>query len=226
LTPIEFHRKNKDTVYYAGNVVAQSTESGLPGTWEAISPDLGEGDAGRETNPLYANHYGTVQTVGLNEKEPNIIYAGTDNGRLWKTTNHGGDWIKLTDEALPNRWVTHVEVEQDQPSDIYVSYSGYRQGDNAAYVLSSKNGGESFTNISNNLPKAPVNDVLLVGRQLFVASDVGVFTKRTDDARWLKLGRGLPLSPINDLRYVPENETLFAGTFGRGIYKIRPPRRY
>lgn len=218
LTPIEFQPGNTDVMYWAGDVLNRSTNRGRD--WEAISPDLGEGDAGGELNPLYAAHYGTVQAIGLNNAEPKTIYAGTDNGLLWKTTDLGASWSKIEDKSLPDRWITHVTVAPNDPDTLYVTFSGYRQGDNSAYVVKSTDGGKSFEDISGNLPKAPLNDIVLVDGRLYVASDVGVFTTKADGSRWFSVGKGLPLAPVNDLRYIAENDALYAGTFGRGIYAI------
>jgi photosystem II stability/assembly factor-like uncharacterized protein len=223
LTPIEFAPGNTNVVYQAGDVIARSPDRGH--SWEAISPDLGEGDAGRETNPLYANHYGTVQAIGLSRADPQTIYAGTDNRRLWKTTDRGATWRKIRDAALPRRWITHIDVSNKDAKVLYVTFSGYRQGDESAYVLRSRDGGRTWSDITNNLPTAPVNDIVLARNKLYVASDVGVFVSRTESVTWLRLGSGLPLSPVNDLRNVPRARLLFAGTFGRGIYEITPPRR-
>ncbi len=222
LTPIEFLPGSGRIMFWAGDSVHRSEDRGR--TWERISQDLGEGDVGRETNPLYAGHYGTVQAIGLNKKKPGVIYAGTDNGRLWKTTNGGGVWNKIQDPKLPNRWITHIEVKKKKPGTVFVTYSGYREGDRSAYVFRSKNGGKDWTNISDNLPNAPVNDLVIVRRKVYVATDVGVFVRKAG-SRWFKVGSGLPLSPVNDLRYIPKNASLYAGTFGRGIWKIRVFRR-
>lgn len=221
LTPIDFQPGSADVMYWSGNVVQKSEDRGQ--SWLVVSPDLGKGDAGREQNPLYAAHYGTVQALGLNKAKPEVIYAGTDNGFLWKTTDGGIIWTELTSDALPARWVTSIAVKPKNPDVLYVTFSGYRQGDQKAYVLASKDGGATWKDITANLPKAPVNNVTLVGRRLYVAQDVGVFTKSVTGKRWLRVGRGLPNVPVNALRWVPKNKTLYAGTFGRAIWAVRLP---
>ena len=40
-------------------------------------------------NPLYAGQFPSVSTIAPSKSDPNTIYAGTDNGRLWKTTDLG-----------------------------------------------------------------------------------------------------------------------------------------
>jgi photosystem II stability/assembly factor-like uncharacterized protein len=222
LTPISFQPGSGDVMYWAGDVVDRSTDRG--NTWTAISPDLGKGNGGRETNPLYANHYGTVQALGLNAKDPKTIYAGTDQGYLWKTTDTGGTWTQIQSTALPNRWITDIAVRLQNPNQLYVSFSGYRQGDHAPYVVRSFDGGKTWKNVSANLPHAPVNEVVLDGGRLFVATDVGVYTSSAGHVHWYYLGHGLPNSPVNDLRYIGRIRTLFGGTFGHGIWSITVPR--
>jgi photosystem II stability/assembly factor-like uncharacterized protein len=221
LSPIEFQPGSDKVVYWSGEIVHRSEDRGE--TWVPVSPDLGGTDLGRETNPLYAAHYGTVQAIGLNKKDPKTIYAGTDNGLLWKTTDTGATWTQLESDALPQHWVTHIEVARGNPAVAYISFSGYREADGSAYVVKTKDGGKTFKNVAANLPKAPVNDLVLVGKKLYAATDVGVFRSSTRRLRWLKVGRGLPLCPINDLRFNAKTGSLFAGTFGRGVYKIGTP---
>jgi photosystem II stability/assembly factor-like uncharacterized protein len=222
LSPIEFDPKNPSTVYYAGDIVNKSTDKGS--TWTPISPDLASGDAGQETNPLYAAHYGTVTTLALTKADTNVIWAGTDDGKLWETTTSGPTWTQITNQNLPTLWITRVAISQKTANAVYVTFSGYRQGDHAPYIVRTLDGGKTWSNITANLPKAPVNDVILVGNTIYVATDVGVYASNAAQVHWLKVGRGLPLAPITDIKYVPTNRNLYAGSFGRGIYRIKPPR--
>jgi hypothetical protein len=102
-----------------------------------------------------------------------------------------------------------------------MTFSGYRSGDHTPYVVRSTNGGQTWTDLSAGLPQAPVNDLLLVGGWIFVATDLGVYTTRTDRRHWAIAGSGLPRVVVNDLRYIPLNGTLYAGTFGRGIWSLQ-----
>lgn len=222
LAPIEFQPGSGRIMYFAGDILHRSPDRGR--TWTAISPDLGKGDRGRETNPLYANHYGTIQAIGLNALRPRTIYAGTDNGYLWKTRDLGGHWRQIVAGNLPKRWITHIAVERRNPRVLYVSFSGFRSGDQTAYLVRSRDGGRTWRDVTRNLPKAPINDVLIVGKRLYVATDVGVFRTRAKPIRWLYVGHGLPRAPVNDIRWIGRTRTLFAGTFGRGLYAIRPPK--
>ena len=221
LSPIEFQPGDPEVMYWAGSEINRSQDAGA--SWASISPDLGKGDLGREINPLYAAHYGTVQAVGLAASDPDVIYAGTDNGYLWKTTDAGATWTELTpSKELPRSWFTHITVDSRDPDTVYVTFGGYHAGDKNPYVFRSRDGGVTWEDLSANLPQAPVQDLIVLGPNAYVATDVGVFrAKLSGKTHWLALGRGLPNVAVNDLRYVPRNQALYAGTFGRGIYLIR-----
>ena len=217
-TPIEFDPAKPSTIYTGGEIMSRSDDDGR--NWKIVSPDLSNGP-GRETNPLFKN-FGTLTTIAPapNSSSPTgTIYAGTDDGNLWYTHTGGATWTKATDADLPTAWVTRVEVDRANPKRAYVTYSGFRSGDEAAYILTTTDGGKSWTDITGDLPEMPLNDVNIIGDYIVAAGDLGVFASRNDGESWSRLGSRLPLAPINELRYHAPSKTLFAATFGRGVYR-------
>jgi photosystem II stability/assembly factor-like uncharacterized protein len=221
-TPIEFDPKNPATIYSGGNRMNRSDDHGE--TWTVISPDLSNGP-GRETNPLFRN-FGTLTTIAPGPSDSGVIYAGTDDGNLWFTRDGGSrtSWTKSTDADLPIAWITRVQMDPDDPDVAYVTYSGFRSGDDAAYVLRTSDGGVNWTDITGDLPKTPVNDVNVVGDALAVAGDLGVFLSVDLGRHWLKLGGDLPLAPVHELRWHAPTNSLYAATFGRGAWKVELPK--
>jgi photosystem II stability/assembly factor-like uncharacterized protein len=225
-TPMAFDPSNPSTVFYAGDVVNQSLDGGQ--TWAPISQDLGNLDPGTEINPLYAAHYGTVTTLAVGAEstgaqgatDAGLIWAGTDNGLLWKTTTAGPVWTQITAPELPTRWVTHVTIDPTDADTVYVTYSGFRAGIHTPYVFRTTDGGAHWKSITANLPKAPVNDIAVIGSRLYVASDVGVYTSKVADIRWHVLGTRLPNAPVTHLRYVASNDRLYVSTFGRCVWSV------
>nr|MDQ4125659.1 glycosyl hydrolase [Actinomycetota bacterium] len=217
-TPIEFDPEDPETIYTGGEIMNTSEDQGQ--TFVPISPDLSNGP-GKETNPLFRN-YGTLTTIAPAGKSTGTIYAGTDDGNLWYTHDQSNPsaWTKADDVDPPKAWITRVEVDRRDPQVAYVSYSGFRSGDDAAYVLRTTDGGASWDDITGDLPHAPVNDINVIGDSVFVASDFGVFATRDAGATWLKVGRNLPLAPIFELRHHAATNRLYAGTFGRSIWSI------
>jgi photosystem II stability/assembly factor-like uncharacterized protein len=81
-------------------------------------------------------------------------------------------------------------------------------------------GGVSWSDISGNLPQAPVNDVIRHPRNrgwLYVGTDMGVFFTPNLGRNWLKVGDSFPLVPVTDVHYHGASDTLFAATYGRSI---------
>ena len=121
LTPLQFDPANPAVLYYAGNQVNRSVDHAVH--WSVISPDL-TGGPGRD--PSYP--FGTVTTVAGAKTDPNRVFAGTDDGRLWFTTNLGGNWTQVTDPDVPGTWVTRVTVDPVNAQVAYATFSGFRSG--------------------------------------------------------------------------------------------------
>ena len=218
-SPLVIDPNNPAVLYFAGNQLNRSTDRG--DTWTAISPphpnDLtGTFEPGRD-DPIYRN-WGTITTVAVSKRDPETLYAGTDTGRLWKTEDLGQTWTEFVDEGLPKRWVTRVAIDPDDEDVAYATFSGFRNGEDAAHVYRTTDGGASWRNVSANLPNAPVNDVVIGGDTVYVGGDVGVFSLTPPRAAWRPVGRGLPLAPVLDLRLHEPSSTLYAGTFGRSVW--------
>ena len=221
-TPIEFDPAVGHAVYTASEIVSRSLDDGK--TWRPISPDL-TGGPGRETNPLFRN-YGCVTTLAVAGDEQGTIYAGTDDGRVQVTHDGGVNWRRST--GLPSDWVTKVANDPRGRGQVaYATFSGFRSDKRRASVFRTADGGLTWSDISGNLPQAPVNDVLVLGRDLVVATDVGVFLTRDvavgQGRQWLRVGAGLPNAPIQNLRWHAASRTLFAADFGRGAFQVRLP---
>jgi photosystem II stability/assembly factor-like uncharacterized protein len=217
LTPLVFDPSDADVMYYAGNIVNRSTNGGV--SWTAISPDLTGGDP----FPSDGYPFGTVTTVAAGKNNPLMLYAGTDDGRIWHTSTGGAPWTLAADPDLPDRWVTRVAVDPADAAVAYVAFSGFRNGDATPYILKTVDGGVGWTDITGNLPQAPVNALALAGTALVASTDVGVFLTTNGGATWLRLGRGLPRVPVLDIRYHASTNRIYAATFGRGMWRVQLP---
>jgi photosystem II stability/assembly factor-like uncharacterized protein len=234
-------------VYIGGTSIARSGDGAVsgPGAWTLISPATPDSPdslpgpvPADEINPdpFYANEYGAVteiapaKTTGTATSPATTIYAGTDTGKVWKTTNATASavtWTQLGAGVLPQRWVTSIVVDPSDAGHVFVSFSNYKEGDLAANVWETTDGGATWANISGNLPNAPVwmlNYDQPRG-QLYATTDFGVFFLRNGKKSWGRLGTGLPNAPVFDLKLTGDGKTIYAATFGRGIYQIPVPQR-
>ncbi|HEY7017774.1 MAG TPA: hypothetical protein VH297_04845 [Gaiellaceae bacterium] len=219
------------TLYIGCNSLSRSTNRGA--TWTTIAaPDLltGPEPPDGEVNPLYAHQYPSISTIGVSKSNSSTIYAGTDNGRLWKTTDLGGSWQEFPNPFAPNppRWVTSVIVDPVDPNHAYASYGGFRNGYRSANVYETTTAGSgggsgvTWKNISGNLPNAPVN-FLAYDRDndtIYAATELGVFFMQSDSKVWTKLGDNLPNTQTEDVKIQASSGKLYVATFGRGTWRI------
>ena len=77
--------------------------------------------------------------------------------------------------------------------------------------------------MSGNLPNAPVNDVVIIGERetVYVGTDVGVFypQERQEELEGSR-GAGSPSRPCSTSGSTCPSDTLYAGTFGRSVWKV------
>lgn len=118
--------------------------------------------------------------------------------------------------------VAAIVVDPDDPDTAFVA-------DSSLIYQTTDAGATSFTNISGNLPTFTPGTLHALayvatagGDGLIVGTDRGVFLAAESDgfAIWDRLGTGLPNTPVYDLEYDAGDDTLVAGTLGRGAWSL------
>jgi len=151
--------------------------------------------------------------------------VGTDDARVWRTTDGGAHWTDRS-AGLPDRWVTRVAIDPVDPDIAYVAQSGYRSDDPAARLHRTTDGGATWTGIAAGLPEAPVNALVIdpaAPNLLYAGTDVGVFVSPDAGGSWSELAPGLPVSVIQDLVLHAPTRALVAFTHGRSTYRLELP---
>ena len=211
-TPVVMDPNDANILYYGTDRVYRTTNSA--GNWTAISDDLTDGIPG--------TRLGTVTTIAVAPSNSNVIYAGTDDSHVWVTTDIGTTWNDISD-PLPYRWVTRVTVDPVDENIIYVTFSGLKWRDPQPHVFRSDDMGVTWSDISSNLPDAPVNAFVVDNNDqsvLYLGNDVGMYVSFNTGDSWEFLGQGIPTVTVGDIKIHPTENFLVAGTHGRGMYKI------
>ncbi|HMB68936.1 MAG TPA: FlgD immunoglobulin-like domain containing protein, partial [bacterium] len=212
--PVRMDPTDRLTLYCGSYRVYRTTNGG--GSWSVISPDLTDGPGSGNLT------IGTLTTLDVAPSDPATIWAGSDDGNVHVSTNGGSTWSEV-DAGLPSRYVTRVTADHTDDSVAYVALSGFTLDEPQPHVFRTTDHGASWTDVSGNLPDAPVNDVIVDpedGDRLFVATDVGVFVTNDLGGTWTKIGVDLPLCVIVDLELHPGTRTLVAGTHGRSAFTL------
>lgn len=223
----------KDTIYLAGNVVFQSSDYGK--SWENISNDLTNHDASRMGNiggPISIDNsasevYSTITALAESPAKRNVIWAGTDDGNLQLTTNGGGEWTNVAAHlpgVPPQSPISHVEPSRTSEQTAYVSVDRHMFDDMRPYIFKTTDGGQSFVNISGNLPpKAFVWIVREDSRQpnlLYAGTELGLYASFTGGNNWVPLHlKNMPWSiAVRDIIFQPEKDDLIVATHGRSLW--------
>jgi len=212
-TPIVMNPRNHNVLLIGSHRVYRSGDNGF--VYLPISNDL-------TTNPGAALVYGTLTTLDISPADTSVYYAGTDDGRVWRSIDRGAVWTNVS-AGLPVRYVTRVTADPLDPQVVYVTLSGFGEDEHLAHVYRSANRGTTWSSIASNLPDVPANDLLVDPvdtRTLYLGTDVGVYWTRNGGAGWAPLGWGMPVQTIFDLTFHPSSRTLVAATHGRSQWRL------
>jgi uncharacterized protein (TIGR03437 family) len=163
----------------------------------------------------------------------NAVYQGTADGSL--SVKLGGNdpvptsasnrgpverfWVDSTDPRIA------LAVMGARPESALPSLT-------AQHVLHTVDGGRNWDDLTSNLGDVAVHGVAasVSGRAIYIATDTGVFSMRTDvsvlsfPGQWQPVA-GLPAAPVADVRLDSGDNRLWAAVQGFGVYSTLAPHR-
>jgi photosystem II stability/assembly factor-like uncharacterized protein len=218
ITPFELAPSNQDEIVLGADRVYRSDDGGSH--WNAISQEYTYTMSDGTTAP------DEITAVAISPYNPNVIYVGTLLGQVKATFDGGAHWYDETPRNYDSKaGVTAIAVGRFD-TEVLVTYGGldYPDSNHHVFLASDKTAhpeaGLVFRDITDNLPNAGVNSVVLSDGNIYVGTDVGVFARDLDATTpWGVVGKGLPNSPVYSLLISPKGG-LIAGTHGRGAYKL------
>jgi photosystem II stability/assembly factor-like uncharacterized protein len=226
--PIIFSYVDPNVLYTSSQRVWRTTDGGQ--NWEAISGDLSRHDpktmdvsGGPITHDMNSPEiYGTVFSLAPGKKTADLLWAGSDDGLIHVTRDHGKTWTNITPPDMPEFGrVSQIDGSAFDDATAYVAVKKMLLGDRSPYIFRTRDYGKSWTKIVNGIP---ANDYVHVVREdpvrrglLYAGTQHGVYISLDDGANWLPFNEGLPKSvPVTDL--VVERNSIAIGTHGRSFY--------
>lgn len=146
--PVIVSPHNPQIIYYGAQKLLRSLDRGENG--QVISPDLSNNNPERRGTPFV--QYGTITMMSESPNKFGLIHAGTDDGNVQVTKNGGTNWEKIMDGLPQDRWVSRIIASEYDESTVYVILNGLRNDDFMAYIYKSSDYGETWIDISSNLP--------------------------------------------------------------------------
>jgi hypothetical protein len=183
---------------------------------------------------VYAGFCGVCDILNAKAKFKSGIATNVGGSAAPERMTSNG-WHVAKAAGLPNRFITSVTIDPRNIRTVYVTLGGYSrrwvppgtlQDENAnvgeGHLFKSTDAGETFTDISGNLPDVPATSLALRGSQLIVGTDIGVFASDPKGGKRFALLKGLPNVPVSIVNLKPNDpDLLVAATYGRGIWTYR-----
>ncbi|HXW76868.1 MAG TPA: hypothetical protein VEJ20_05595, partial [Candidatus Eremiobacteraceae bacterium] len=229
--PILFSKADPKELLVGAQFVLKSDDYGQ--TWQQISPDLTRNDPSTEgptggpidLDQTSAEVFPGVASLAPSPLNANVIWAGSDDGLVWLTTDAGAHWRPVTPPALP-QWaqISCIEASHVDQGTALLSASRYMWDDYHPYIYETHDDGQHWTQITSGLPndefvttiREDPNDTNL----LFAGTKNTVFVSLDGGAQWRSLALNLPHAQVRDIAVdVKEGEVVIA-THGRAFWAL------
>lgn len=236
--PIVFSPVDSKRLYVTSQHVWVSGNEGQ--SWEKISSDLTYADpktmgisGGEITLDMSGPElYATVYALAPSYHDVNTIWAGSDDGMIHITRNHGKSWENITPAGLPKHSrVSIIDASRHKAGTAYAAIKRYEMNDRTPYIYKTDDFGKNWEKIINGIPS---DDFVHVVREditkpglLYAGTEHGVYVSFNNGNDWNSLQLNLPDVAVRDL-VVTEKDIALA-THGRSMYildDISPVREY
>lgn len=191
------------------------------------------GNGWRDLGQNMGNDGETISKIALAPSDPNTIFAGTEDGRIFKTTTAGAkspSWIPV-DNGLPifqDMRIMDLQINPANPDYDFAVISHFVGRDDKPNFggfphVWVRNGG-GWSPINGNLPMDLGGETLAVDWQpatpvLYLGTLRGAFKSTDLGTTWTRLD-SMPRTRVSDLDFMPNLHLLGAGTIGRGAWEI------
>ena len=203
--------------------------TGLCGDWVAIGKNL-------STDNTYGHDKSPGQFIVATVRAPSdtgTLWVGLRRGRVFISSNAdkaSGQVIfyRIDTSAQPERFVSGIAIDPNNPNHAFISYSGYNAYDptqlgHVFEVTYDPSGHKAtWTDRSYDIGDQPVTDIALDSQtsNLFISTDFGVFVRLSGNTSWQPAANGLPPVATYGLTIDSNAGVLYAATHGRGAWRL------
>ncbi|MBO0698076.1 MAG: PDZ domain-containing protein [Zavarzinella sp.] len=215
-TPFVLSQHNSSIFYAAGNYVFRSLKQG--DDLQAVSPVI-------SLTPR-----GTGSALSESPRNPDIVWAGTDDGAVWLTKDGCKTWTNLADKfksaGLPGpRWVTSIEASRWADGRCYVVFDAHRSNDDEPYVFVTEDFGQTWKSLRANLPTGPtrvLREDIANPNLLYLGTEFACFASINRGRAWTKINgsAGLPTVAVHEFAQPTTANDLVVATHGRSIWVL------
>jgi photosystem II stability/assembly factor-like uncharacterized protein len=208
-TPFILSHHNSKIFYCAGSHVFRSLDRGSNPL--VISPEI------------TATKQGSATALSESPKNPNVLYVGTDDGKLWVTRDGGKEWTDVTKNVgLPGlRWVASIDASRYEEGRAYVVFDGHRSDDDEPYVYVTEDFGKTWKSLRANLPWGStrvLREDISNANLLFLGTEFAAWASLDRGQSWTKINNNLPTVAVHEFAIHPTAGEVVIATHGRSIW--------
>jgi photosystem II stability/assembly factor-like uncharacterized protein len=183
-----------------------------------------------------------IFSLTVHPEDPNVLFAGTYNG-IMRSDDRGEHWSDTSSGMPAEQWPFSVVIDSQ---DTSVMYTATKNGQNKGFcernldtfcgtVMRSIDGGQSWSTITNGLPKEAEYYMLVIDPRdsnvLYVSSSRGVWVSADQGTTWTLMNLGLPDideffirdNVAHNMELTPDGEALLLAVVGYGIFRAPLP---
>ncbi len=230
--PLAIDPFDHNTVYYGCQVIFKTSNAGQ--SWNVISPDLSTQDpsrivpSGGIVQDNLGQFYGEVVfSIAPSSIQKGLIWAGTNDGKVWYTRDGGGHWNDVTKNisGMP-AWGTIAKIEPSHfdPGTAYIAVDFHLMDNRDPFLYKTTDFGKSWQRINSNLPKGPLAYAKAIAEDpnhkglLFAGTGNAFYYSLDDGGKWTPIAAGLPHCPVDWIEVQKNFRDVVVSTYGRGIY--------
>lgn len=233
--PLAIDPFDTKTVYYGCQVIFRTSDGGQ--TWRVISPDLSTQDperivsSGGVIGDNLGQFYGeVVYAIAPSPIQQGLIWAGTNDGKIWYTRDGGGTWHDVTANVAglaPWGTIAKIEPSHFDPATAYVVVDYHIMDNRDPFIYKTTDFGRTWTRISDGLPSGhPLAYALAIAENpnrrgmLFAGTGNGFYYSLDDGRSWTRFSAGLPAAPVTWIAVQKTHHDVVVSTYGRGLYVL------
>jgi photosystem II stability/assembly factor-like uncharacterized protein len=230
--PLAIDPFDHNTVYYGCQMVLRTNNGGM--SWTELSPDLSTKDPSRivSSGGIVPDNLGqfygeVVFSVAPSEIQRGLIWAGTNDGKVWYTRDAGKNWNDVTAniKGLP-AWgvISKIEPGHFDPGTAYICVDFHLMDNRDPWVYKTTDFGKTWSKLSDSLPKGPLAYARVIAENpnkrgnLFVGTGNALYYSLDEGSSWKPLQTGLPHAPVSWIVVQKQAHDLVISTYGRGLY--------
>jgi hypothetical protein len=227
--PVVASRHDADVLFVTSQHVHRSRDAGT--SWQTLGPDLTRAEASMllpSGGPLHKDnvsteYYATIFAFAESPVRASVLWAGSDDGLIHVSQDHGESWINVTPPQLPE-WtlISTIEPSAHDAGTAYVAATRYKLDDFAPYLFKTADYGQTWTTIVDGIPADDFTRVIREdpdrGGLLYAGTETGLYVSFDDGLHWQRFQSTLPVTPIHDLAV--KRGDLVVATHGRSFWIV------